>query len=397
MPRGEIVYTIFLSSPSKVIEEREIVVEVVSEINKIWLNHLGIRFDVLSWENSIRPAISTDGQAVINEQIGDKYDIFLGIMSHDFGSPTPRFSSGTEEEFNRALDRHNSNEEIEVMFYFRRGPIELDAIDPEQLKQVNQFREKVQNAGCLTEDYADSDSFYALLKSHLAKLAQQLPDGNTKERISHSRKSTELATAKNNFVEDDKQVVLVNVEESEFGMLDLLEIIETKGEMLKGNLISIIVANVSFIKNIQSFSEEIDQLDQSISSRERKLVVNKAADYINDFSQKIEAEIDKYKVNMKSITDAMANILIIVDDFEEYITGGKTGLRDAIYEKLSALNGATGSMSGMRDSVYKIPRMTKEVNQAKRDLLRVLDKIIRHNKEGARTIEKISELIFKEN
>ncbi|PYL26201.1 MAG: hypothetical protein DMF37_02915 [Verrucomicrobia bacterium] len=45
--------------------------------------------------------MGADAQDVINHQLAE-YDIFLGIMSCRFGSPTKRAHSGTEEEFNRA-------------------------------------------------------------------------------------------------------------------------------------------------------------------------------------------------------------------------------------------------------------------------------------------------------
>jgi hypothetical protein len=54
------------------------------------------------------------------KQIGDKYDIFIGMLSTKFGSRTPRAGSGTEEEFNRGYGRFIKNpNELRIVFYFK--------------------------------------------------------------------------------------------------------------------------------------------------------------------------------------------------------------------------------------------------------------------------------------
>ncbi|MYD31374.1 MAG: DUF4062 domain-containing protein, partial [Nitrospira sp. SB0661_bin_20] len=62
--------------------------------------------DVVRWETRTTPGFGKDPQDVINKQISDAYDIFIGIMWTRFGTPTPRAGSGTEEEFLRAYDRY---------------------------------------------------------------------------------------------------------------------------------------------------------------------------------------------------------------------------------------------------------------------------------------------------
>src|SRR5215207_5556058 len=89
---------VFVASPSDVIDERIILEQVTNELNKLIGAGLGVRLELVKWETDSYPGLGDDAQAVINEQIGDDYDIFIGILWTRFGTPTTRDKSGTAEE-----------------------------------------------------------------------------------------------------------------------------------------------------------------------------------------------------------------------------------------------------------------------------------------------------------
>src|SRR5688500_12688313 len=123
MARHAKMLTVFVASPGDVAQEREAVAEVISEFNSTWGRRLGVFLEVVRWETHSFPAAGTDAQSVINEQIGDEYDIFIGILWKRFGSPTGRAGSGTEEEFIRAYSRFRANPAtVRIMFYFNIAP-----------------------------------------------------------------------------------------------------------------------------------------------------------------------------------------------------------------------------------------------------------------------------------
>src|SRR5882757_6446254 len=98
MPRQEQVLSVFVASPSDVANERAKLESIISEINVTWSRQLGIRLDLIRWETHANPGIDVDAQAVINKQIPDDYDIFIGILWCRYGTPTQRAESGTIEE-----------------------------------------------------------------------------------------------------------------------------------------------------------------------------------------------------------------------------------------------------------------------------------------------------------
>lgn len=135
----EEVMRVFMASPGDVVPERNVAHEVVQEINRNVGRELGVRIDLMGWEDTLpgqgRP------QAQINEEV-ERCDIFLGLVWKRWGSPTGEFSSGFEEEFTLASDRSERDGVPVIWLAFKK----IDAAsleDPgEQLKKVLLFRQQ---------------------------------------------------------------------------------------------------------------------------------------------------------------------------------------------------------------------------------------------------------------
>jgi hypothetical protein len=97
MAKAVIKLSIFVSSPSDLGPEREILDSVISEINMTVAASNNLYLDLIKWETHAFPGIADDPQAVINEQIPSNYDIFIGILWARFGTPTRRALSGSCE------------------------------------------------------------------------------------------------------------------------------------------------------------------------------------------------------------------------------------------------------------------------------------------------------------
>src|SRR5215204_7344364 len=105
MGRQTTILQVFVASPSDLKSERIALESVIRELNQMHSETTGAYLELIKWETHAIPGFGSDPQAVINEQIADKYDIFIGMLATKFGSPTPRAGSGTEEEFERAYER----------------------------------------------------------------------------------------------------------------------------------------------------------------------------------------------------------------------------------------------------------------------------------------------------
>lgn len=114
--------TIFVSSTSEVDAEKAGLRLIVVELNKRLEKSHAVTLRVIGWPEDIRPGVNTDSQAEISRQIGNFYDIYLGLLGPRFGTPTPRAGSGTEEEFEDALKRfRDDSRSVRVLFYFKKN------------------------------------------------------------------------------------------------------------------------------------------------------------------------------------------------------------------------------------------------------------------------------------
>src|SRR5688500_10112896 len=124
MPQRRI--RIFVASPGDVQEERNILSEIINELNftlTALMPEKGAFLELVKWETHAYPAAGRP-QAIINKQVGS-YDIFIGIMWKRFGTDTGVAESGTIEEFNNAFERWKEIGQPHVMFYFCQKPVPL--------------------------------------------------------------------------------------------------------------------------------------------------------------------------------------------------------------------------------------------------------------------------------
>jgi hypothetical protein len=144
------IYKCFISSPGDCNVEREACQKVIDKINIGLAKHLGINFETFMWEYDVLPDMGKNGQEIIDEYIvKSKYDIFIGVMKNRFGHATKKAGSGTEHEFNDALERKiiDNSSVPRIIFFFGKELIDPDNFDPSQYQQIKDFKSKIGNEG----------------------------------------------------------------------------------------------------------------------------------------------------------------------------------------------------------------------------------------------------------
>jgi hypothetical protein len=161
------IHKCFIASPGDTIKEREICTKIINEINRSIGQSYNFRIDTLKWEENTRPSVGEYSQKIISEQIGNDYDIFIGIMYKKFGTKTKSADSGTEEEFNNAYDKYKKSEDVEIMFYFNDEPTKLSQVDTDQYEKVKLFKRKIADLGVYYWNYDGFENFEENLRNHL--------------------------------------------------------------------------------------------------------------------------------------------------------------------------------------------------------------------------------------
>jgi hypothetical protein len=160
---------IFVASPGDVSRERDHVNALADELNRGIASEAGFVLEVIRWETHARPDMGRP-QQLIFDQIG-AVDIFIGIMWQRFGTPTGVADSGSEEEFDHALDSWQQTGRPRMLCYFSLAPIEPPGSveHAEQLLKVARFRDRVGKMA-LAWTYKSDAEFKERLREHLQQI-----------------------------------------------------------------------------------------------------------------------------------------------------------------------------------------------------------------------------------
>jgi HEAT repeat protein len=167
------ILTVFLASPGDLQEERNITQLSIERVNKILSRKVGWQIDLLGWEDTL-PGYSRP-QTLINIY-ADSYDLFIGVLWCRWGQNTGKYSSGFEEEFIRARDRHKKTGKPEIWLFFKKID-EKSVEDPgPQLAKVLKFKEEQIGLKELNyKEFSDSVSWDKLIYDSLLAYVLKLP------------------------------------------------------------------------------------------------------------------------------------------------------------------------------------------------------------------------------
>lgn len=155
----------FLASPNDVKVERAIAAEIILRMNRITGRNLGIQLELLRWED-VQPGFGRP-QSVINSMV-DECDLFIGLLWERWGQSTGEFSSGFQEEFERAKNRREVTGTPEIWLFLKELSDEKLSDPGEQLRKVLEFREvQRQSNQLLFKEFPDADRWEKMLYDFL--------------------------------------------------------------------------------------------------------------------------------------------------------------------------------------------------------------------------------------
>jgi hypothetical protein len=189
------VLTAFLASPSDLPDERRMAFQVVAEVNEA-IKSIDWSIDLLGWEDTLPGAGRP--QALINRDV-DRCDLFVGLLWRKWGTAPARdsrFSSGFEEEFSIARERHERASSPEIWMFFKTVDTAQTADAGPQLQNVINFRESlVESKAILFKEFGDTGAWEKILRKCLyrhvlsiARVTNAAPEGPS-ERATESAKS----------------------------------------------------------------------------------------------------------------------------------------------------------------------------------------------------------------
>ena len=368
MARTETVLQAFVASPGDVSNERELLEEVIRELNITWRKSLGISIDLVRWETHAFPGVGSDPQDVINASIGDNYDIFIGIMWGRFGTPTNNFGSGTEEEFRRAFGRWESDSDsVRIMFYFNNAGISPSSVDPDQLKSIKTFRESLGKEGALYWHYNDIEHFSKLLRIHLSRVVQDW----------EARFDSTEATDEKSSVSDTE----VGIDSSDdLGFLDLLETLEDSIFELGDVATRMGEATNEIGATMTVRTEELNDLkeDGQIKDfRAAKRIVNRSAQDLDHFTSRLKVDADKFSDCNLKIADSTSKLATLVGDFSDDDGDELAELVSILDKLLNPMATLPDNIRGFRDVLDGMARVSVKYNRSRKAAVAMLDRFMK--------------------
>ncbi len=381
MARFEEVISIFLASPGDVAPERKRFAEVIERWNREWSRNQGVRLELLKWEDHAYPDIGEDAQDVINRQIPTDWDMFVGIMWARFGTPTGRAGSGTKEEFDRALQRYRANpDRVHLLMYFKDTPLAPSKIDPDQLQKVHIFKGEVQEQGLLTCDFSDADNFESLVQLHLTRHVQSIRKASSASEIVLATKAVAVPGEATPPV---AQMDGSPPQDDDAGLLDLLEDFSDQSIEVGQIVGRLATAQETLNENLNQGTAELNRLAASTSAQApasaiRASIASVASEMLT-FTACIEDEVPRlhtaFAVNMGTLTK-------LIGVAAELNPEQLLEMRPSITSLLQNLSSAREGSSNFRDTISSLPRMSKELNLAKRKLIAAMGSLIAEFESG---------------
>jgi Domain of unknown function (DUF4062) len=390
MPRTRTILRVFVASPGDVAEERELLESIIEELNLTWSKHLGIYLELVKYETHSYPGVGSDPQAIINEQIADDYDIFVGIMWARFGTPTGRAGSGTAEEFSRAWNRYQRDRnQIRIMFYFKETPISPSLLDPKQLASIQEFQGELGDKGTLYWTYSSQDEFCKLLRIHLNRQIQDF--GKTWGLESKTSTIKEFGEIFIDSTEEEHDLY-DSEDEYEEGYLDLLETGQEKMTTIQEGMSRMTTALQNLGEKLNERTEELKQAKLSeglVEVRQAKRISNRTAEAMNDFAALMEAEVPVFANSYSRAIDAYTRAFTLSKEMGTEDRKDIQFAKDAIQQFKATVLGTQSEMLSFRQIIDGLPRATTMLNRAKRRIVDILDKF---NEEQATVLNLTSEI-----
>ena len=374
MPRQETILSVFVASPNDVDEERNRLEDVIREFNKLWSRHLRIRLELIRWETDAFPSFGEDPQSVINAQIPEDFDLFIGIMWYRFGTPTARAGSGTVEEFRHAKDRYDADpDSLQIMIYFKDSPAPVSPtqLDADQLAEVSRFRSGLGKEGGLYWTFQTSEDFEQLVRIHLTKYIQAWQSRN---HISQPpAASAEEPT--------NTEQTLDQSEDEEVGLLDLVEQFADGFSTVQEITERITSATEEIGAKINARVDEMSKFasgPDANNPRAGKRLIAKAAGDMDQYVHRIESELPLFSqqldAGIRALTQAAA--LSIDSSFNREDLEQTKETLETVRMLSTTMNDTENQIEYFRQTVASLPRMTTVLNRSRRAMVKVLQRLI---------------------
>ncbi|MBK8055343.1 MAG: DUF4062 domain-containing protein [Saprospiraceae bacterium] len=360
---------IFLASPSDVKAERELIFALKDDLDHLIGKPHSVRFEFVNWERNAYPGIGEDAQDVINHNIKDDYDIFIGIFWQRFGTPTNRAESGTKEEYDRAYKKFKSDPySSHIMLYFKTAPPDnIYDLNFDQFEKVKIFKRDLQTQGALYWEFSKTDELKNLLFIHLSSLIRD-------KFIDKTNIPKDLGSNLNNDKFDKYELLAKEVDESgQLGVEGILDLVEQTSDSLQRlpNISDNIITIIEFIGS--KFNDKTKQINAVNLIKDERLRFKKATQIINSlsldldkFSDELNELLPEFRYNLNMAIESYTKLLLTASESSIFVNEVEDQMKTVVPNLYSSIDDALVGIAGFLQEFRSLPPMTTKFGNSKR-------------------------------
>lgn len=346
---------LIIASPSDVEKERKLIKPCVEAWNRNHSKDYGIKFNPIMWED-LAPGIGARSQEVINEQLFQDPDVFLGILWSRIGTPTGKAVSGFVEEYEIALKKFKKEKKLErIVILIKDSNFPKKNFDPQQYQGVINFEKKISEDGVFYGNFKTNKRLEALVHTSLTKIAKQFkrPKHLNKKRLPDSKNAKGLKSSHT----------------SDLGLLDYGEEIEkTLSQLIE----VLVISGESIVECTKQMEEETLVLKIELAKPKPdkdliKISCQRLAQVLKGTAKIFAKNQPTYIEIFNKLLLQLKGLIEISKDFDN--RQGFEGLFREIKGLQESMLGASGGLKSFEDSLVKMPRMERNLNLALKDLI----------------------------
>jgi len=284
-------------------------------------------------------------------------------------------NSGTEEEFNRVVDRHRSGESVSVCFLFKSADVPIKLLDGEQFLKVQRFKEYVSECGCLYREYIDDSSLINSLNLILDKFANaQGAHGAGSRSGSHENGRR---NAKSSVVVPSSPL---SPRDTDDGLFEVNDRIEADGKRF-------VQAMEDWTKRLTQAGEVAEQVTDELNTLTRfglsnndsvRAVIEKMTRNLTDFAEWGEIKIAEVEDIIDRYSDSFLKLVDISHDFPESVESMESAKNSMLFLSDQIVSNS-GSMNDFIATLKETPRLSKPMIKAVRRLIDIHKRLVAKN------------------
>ncbi len=388
MPNVKTEYTLFVSSPSDVAEERQVVKDVVQQVNALRAHRSNSILKTLTWEDDVVPKFGKKPQEIINDALNGQYDIFLGFMCARFGTATENAGSGTEEEFRIAYKaKIKSPDKLEVLFYFKDARHSKDTPVGSQLAKVDAFKKALKtDFDGIHGEFDTPNEFQTMITLHLNRILDEfeqkavpiLDTGDIPE-------TTPPHLEKAQIIDPLEQLNSINTDIVEDGIIETAENLAQASDSVVSKLTPITELILELNENTRNRTAELNQPDASQNKQTK--VINLVADQMEGFVARSTDLLPPLQLALEEHIDSFRRFIIT---FGDDALSNDNVIGEATISMLDGIKTAADAFDNLGQSAASIPRMTSRLNLAKRKVAAIAAGISKMLNSAHKQLEELS-------